>query len=42
VPDEEQEFWLGLRARAQVQRDKAADAGKGTAELDELIAELDD
>jgi hypothetical protein len=42
VPDEEQEFWLGLRAHAQVQRDRVAEAGQDTAELDELIAEVDD
>src|SRR5215472_13129577 len=42
APDGEQEFWLGLRARAQVLHDHAAATGKDTVELDLLIAELDD
>jgi hypothetical protein len=43
APDDEQEFWLSLRAHAQVRRDQAAAAaGQDTAELDELIAEVDD
>src|SRR5215471_4003824 len=35
--------WPGCTARAEVQaaRDRAADAGEDTAELDDLIAELD-
>jgi hypothetical protein len=41
-PDEDQEFWLGLRARAQVLRDQAAASGDDTSELDMAIAELDD
>jgi hypothetical protein len=41
-PDETQEFWLTLRAKAQVRRDKTAAAGGDTAELDQVIAELDD
>jgi hypothetical protein len=41
-PDETQEHWLTLRARAQVRRDKARVNGGDTAELDELITELDD
>ena len=41
-PDETQEFWLTARARAQVRRDTAAANGRDTAELDELIGELDD
>jgi len=40
-PSEDQEFWLGLRARAQV-RDQAQATGQDTAELDQAIAELDD
>jgi hypothetical protein len=42
VPDESQEFWLTLRAEAQVRRDTTEAAGQDTAELDELIGELDD
>ncbi len=40
-PDESQEFWLTLRAEAQVRRDKTEASGQDTAELDELIGELD-
>src|SRR5579875_2195937 len=40
-PDETQEYWLTLRADAQAFRDRAWLAGEDTAELDELIAELD-
>jgi hypothetical protein len=39
-PDEMQEFWLTLRAEAQLRRDTAA-RGEDRSELDELIAELD-
>ncbi|HUZ53047.1 MAG TPA: replication initiator [Streptosporangiaceae bacterium] len=39
---EDQEFWLGLRARAQVLRDQAEAAGQDTADLDAAIIELDD
>ena len=39
--DETQEYWLILRAEAQAFRDRAALRGQDTAELDELIAELD-
>src|SRR5215472_5956278 len=42
APDEDQEFWLGLRARAQVLRDQARVADQDTTELDRAIAELDD
>jgi hypothetical protein len=42
APNGEQEFWLGLRARAQVLRDQADATGQDVAELDALIAELDD
>src|SRR5258707_3277729 len=42
APDDQQETWLTLRAHAQVRRDQAAAAGEDTAELDQLIAELDD
>ena len=41
APDETQEYWLILRAEAQVQRDRAQAAGEDTSELDELLAELD-
>ena len=41
-PDETQEHWLTLRAHAQVRRDTACVNGGDTAELDELITELDD
>jgi hypothetical protein len=41
APDEAQQFWLSLRARAQVLHDQAATA-EDAAELDLLIAELDD
>jgi hypothetical protein len=41
-PDESQEFWLTLRAEAQVRRDNAEAHGDDTVELDELIGELDD
>jgi hypothetical protein len=40
-PDETQEYWLTLRAEAQVQRDRAQAAGENTGGLDELLAELD-
>src|SRR5215469_4670029 len=40
-PDEDQEYWLTLRAQAQAARYTAASAGDDTAELDELIAEID-
>jgi Replication initiator protein, pSAM2 len=39
APDELQEFWLILRAEAQLRRDTAA--GQDTTDLDELIGELD-
>jgi hypothetical protein len=42
APDEDQEFWLGLRARAEVLRDQAEAAGQDTADLDQAITELDD
>jgi hypothetical protein len=41
-PDESQEYWLTLRAEAQVRRDRAEAQGDDTAVLDELIGELDD
>jgi hypothetical protein len=41
VPDDEQEFLLTVRARAQVLHDQAA-TGEDAADLDALIAELDD
>jgi hypothetical protein len=40
-PDDGQQFWLTLRAEAQVRRDAAADAGEDTADLDAVIEELD-
>jgi hypothetical protein len=42
APDDVQELWLTLRAEAQVRREHAQDHGADTAELDELIGELDD
>jgi hypothetical protein len=41
APDEMQEYWLILRAEAQLRRDRAEAAGEDTADLDELIGELD-
>jgi hypothetical protein len=41
APDEMQEFWLALRAEAQLRRDTAAAARQGTTGYDELIGELD-
>jgi hypothetical protein len=41
APDQTQEYWLTLRAEAQVRRDKAETGGEDTGDLDELIAELD-
>ena len=41
-PDETQEFWLTLRAEAQVRRDNAEAHGDNTTELDEMIGDLDD
>ena len=41
APDEMQEFWLTLRAEAQLCRDTAAAAGQDTTGYDELIDELD-
>jgi hypothetical protein len=41
APDELQEFWLILRAEAQLRRDTAAATGQDTTDLDELIGELD-
>jgi hypothetical protein len=35
------EYWLTLRAEAQVQRDRAQAAAEDTSDLDELLAELD-
>jgi hypothetical protein len=40
-PDERQEYWLILRAEAQVRRDQADANGEDIAELDALIGELD-
>jgi hypothetical protein len=42
VPDETQETWLTLRAEAQVRRDHALATNQDTADLDELLGELDD
>ena len=41
APDEMQEFWLTLRAEAQLRRDTAEAAGQDTTDYDELIGELD-
>src|SRR5215470_10191083 len=40
-PDETQEFWLILRAEAQLRRDTAAASGEDTTAYDDLIGELD-
>jgi hypothetical protein len=40
-PDEVQAMWVEHRAQAQADRDRAAQAGQDTSELDELITELD-
>src|SRR5690348_8043575 len=40
-PDEVQAMWVEHRAQAQADRDRAAQAGQDTGELDELIADLD-
>jgi hypothetical protein len=40
-PDEVQAMWVEHRAQAQADRDRAAQAGEDTTELDELIGELD-
>ena len=40
-PDDLQAMWVEKRAQAQADRDHAADTEQDTAELDELIAELD-
>jgi hypothetical protein len=42
VPDALQETWLILRAEAQVRRDHALAQGQDTADLDELLGDLDD
>jgi hypothetical protein len=41
-PDDTQQYWLTLRAHAQVRRDKAIANGGDLTELDQVIAELDD
>ena len=41
APAETQEFWLTMRAEAQLRRDTAAARGGDTTDLDELIGELD-
>ena len=40
-PDQTQEYWLTLRAEAQVQRDRAEAQGADTGDYDELLGELD-
>jgi hypothetical protein len=40
-PDDRQMFWIEQRAEAEAARDHAAQAADDTAELDELIGELD-
>jgi Helitron helicase-like domain at N-terminus len=40
-PDKVQAMWVEHRAQAQTDRDRAAQAGQDTTELDELIADLD-
>ena len=39
---EDQQWWVVLRSEAQQSRDQAADDGQDTADLDALIAELDE
>jgi hypothetical protein len=41
-PDDDQEFWLTLRAHAQVLHDRATATGQDTADLEALIGEVDD
>ena len=41
APDQTQEFWLTMRAEAQLRRDTAAAVGHDTSEYDALIDELD-
>src|SRR5215813_1931939 len=41
APDEVQAMWVEHRAEAQAMRDRAEQTGEDTADLDELIAELD-
>jgi hypothetical protein len=41
APDETQEYWLTLRAEAQVQRDRAEARGEDLTVYDALIGELD-
>jgi replication initiator protein RepSA len=40
--NEDQRWWITLRAEAQQHRDQAEEAGNDTADFDELITELDD
>jgi len=40
-PDQTQEYWLTLRAEAQVQHDRAEARGEDTGDYDALIGELD-
>jgi hypothetical protein len=41
APDELQEYWLTMRAEAQLRRDQAGAAGQDTTDYDGLIDELD-
>ena len=41
MPDETQEYWLTLRAEAQVQRDRAEARGEDVIDYDALLGELD-
>ena len=41
APDDVQAMWVEKRAEAQADRDHAAQAGQDTAELDELLGDLD-
>jgi len=41
MPDETQEYWLTVRAEAQVQRDRADARGQDVADYDALLGELD-
>jgi hypothetical protein len=41
MPDETQQYWLTLRAEAQVQRDRAEARGEDVTDYDALLGELD-
>ena len=41
-PTDMQQWWIGMRAEQQARRDHAEHAGQDTAELDELLDEIDE